>query len=362
MSSQPNPNTGGGPAAQRPATSTITPSQRAAVIITMLGESAAKPIVEKLDDLALAEVAAALENISFLARDQLAEIVIDFLTHLRSSAGALRGGKSKAREVIASVVEPNRLSLVLGEAPPETVQAIAEDDVWARLAQKDARQIAEYLGGLTPNLTALILRQLDVSVSSDILCHLDEDKLAPMMGYMVDGPQPDPGIDAVIGRMVEMEFLNREQDDTGEDDAHLEKVGELLSLIPVAKRDSLVKFLHSEHEGKLQSIQNAIFTIEGLPELLPRNAVPVVFRELETATMITLLSSLGEAHAPVAEFLLSNISSRLADQIREDLNDLKAPSPEEAETLQRDFLSALMGMKRREMITLEKPEAPPAPP
>ena len=54
----------------------ITPSQRAAVVIAMLGETAAKPIVELLDDRAIANIATSLESISVLAREQLIEIVI----------------------------------------------------------------------------------------------------------------------------------------------------------------------------------------------------------------------------------------------------------------------------------------------
>ena len=72
----------------------ITPSQRAAVIIALLGEDAARPIVEKLDDAALAKVVSALEQISVLAREELVEIVIDFLTQLRQNAGSMRGSRT----------------------------------------------------------------------------------------------------------------------------------------------------------------------------------------------------------------------------------------------------------------------------
>jgi len=339
-----------------PGTTGITPSQRAAVIITMLGESAAKPIVEKLDDHALAKVAEAMADISFIAREDLIEIVVDFLSHLRQSVGALRGGKSKAQELIASLVEPKRLNLVLGQDnPQEASSGNPSQNVWSRLEQKPPLQIAEYLNGLTPNIIALILRKLDVSISSDVLCHLNEDKLVPMMGYMVESEQLDPGIDIVIGRMLEMEFLNIEQAVPDDANEHLEAIGELLSLIPSDKRESLVSFLSSEHETKLQTIQGALFTIEGLPDMLPRASVPVVFRELNADTMLNLLASLQAQYAPVVEYLLGNISSRLADQLREELNDAKPVSPEDAETMHRDFLAALMGLKRRELITLEKP-------
>ena len=333
----------------------ITPSLRAAVIIAMLGDSAAKPIVEKLDDQALAKVAAALENISILAQTELVEIVVDFLTHLRQSAGALRGSREMAHEIISSVLEPGRLSAVLGQVA--TSEEMPEDngDVWSRLESKDPLQIADYLGGLSNNLIALILGRMDVTIASDILCHLSEDKLRPIMGYMIETQEMDAGIETVIERMIEMEFLNAEVGSSEEDEAHLEMIGELLSLIPSDKRDSLIAFLKEQHTAQLEGIEKSIFTIEALPDLLPRKAVPVVFRELEMAVLVKLLGSLRDTHAPVAEYLFDNISSRLADQIRDDLGDFTPLPPVEAEGLQRQFLTDLMSLKRRDMIIFEKP-------
>lgn len=352
---------GGALAPRGAAVSRITPAQRAAVIIAMLGEGAAKPIVEKLDDAALAKVVAALESISYLPREDLVEIVVDFLTNLRKSTGALRGGRSKAREVLASLVDAQRLDTLIGEAPGGSKPADAAPgagggDVWARLAEREPAAIAAYLNGLTPNIIALILRRLEPAMASDILCHVEDDKLAPVMGYLVEAEQPDPGINSVIARMVEMEFLNAVQDSAEGTETHLEAIGELLSLIPDDKRDSLVAFLKSEHEAKLKAIEKSMLTLEGLPGILPRAAVPVVFRELEQPVLVKVLASLQATHGPVAEFLLDNISSRMADQFRDELEGLQALSAAESEQVQRDFLSALMRFKQRGLITFERAE------
>ena len=86
----------GAPAVTRqPAAMNVTPARRAAVIIALLGEGAARPIVEKLDDAALAKVVRELETIHVLPRDVLIEIVIDFLGHLNNNTGALRGGRER---------------------------------------------------------------------------------------------------------------------------------------------------------------------------------------------------------------------------------------------------------------------------
>ena len=338
----------------------ITHAQRAAVIIAMLGEGAARPIVEKLDDAALAQIAEALESVSLLAREELAEIVIDFLQHLRRTSGSFRGGRDKAREIISGLLDESRFSQIFGEGPVAAASAPSDRlGTWGRLERHDPEKVAAYFDGLTPNIIALILRKLDVSVSSEIVSHLNEAKLDAVIGQLVEAEAPDPQIDAVIARMVEIEFLNN-QDEAGgeEDDSHLESIGELLSLIPSDKRERLVAFLNESHETKMKSIEKVLFTIEGLPEMLPRQSVPVVFRELGEDTMNKVLVSLKGGAESVSEYLLGNISSRLADQYRTDVADASPLSPEAAETEQRQFLTALMSLKRRGLIVMEKAAQP----
>lgn len=219
--------------------------------------------------------------------------------------------------------------------------------------------MAAYLNRLTPNIIALILRKLDTSIASNIICHLKDDKLSPTLGQMVEAPKLDPGIDSVIERMLEMEFLNArsEAGADGGDESHLETIGEVLSLIPTDKRDNLVGFLKERYEAKLPLIQKGLFTVEGLPDLLPRNAVPVVFKELDQQTILRLLATFRGSHDAVSDYLLGNISSRMADQYREDLKATGAIAPGEAETIQREFLTTLMDMRRRGMITITRPSA-----
>ncbi len=346
--------------AKKPGAASITPSQRAAVIIAVLGETAAKPIVDKLDDAALAQVATALESVSFLARDELAEIVVDFLQHLRHNSGAFRGGKARSRQIIEGLLDESRLDMVFGSGASVTAlsapPASEKSDAWARLEERDPAQIAAYFNNLTPNIIALILRKLDVSIASEVVGHLDEDKLDTTIGYLVEADRTDPEIDGVIARMVEMEFLNNAPGEVeAEGSAHLEAVGEMLSLISSTKRDRLLAFLKIEHENKLEGIEKVLFTIEGLPDMLPRNGVPVVFRELGEDTMIPLLSTLTGNLQPVQDYLLSNISSRLADQYRDQLNDPDRKPVTDVDAVQRGLLTALMSLKRRGLVVMEKP-------
>lgn len=344
-------------------TTHITPSQRAAVVIAMLGETAAKPIVERLDDAAIANIAGSLETITFLAREQLIEIVIDFLRHLRRSNGALRGGAGEARKIMEGVLDEPRLKLLFGadqsenQAPVVAPKLENLSDIWAELARREPPKIAAYLSGLTPNIIALVLRNLETTLCSELICLLDEEVQTKVLGEMVNPPPPAPEIDGVIARMVKMEFLQAPEVAEADDGTQLGGIGEMLSLVPTERRKSLMGFLQDSHADKVDSIQRGMFAIEDLPKILGRNQIPILFKSLDQAFLLEVLSVMQAQYSEVSEYFLSNISNRMADSMRSELERINAPAAAAAEQIEKDFLTKMMELKRDGVIEVQRVEA-----
>lgn len=339
----------------------ITPSQRAAVVIAMLGETAAKPIVEMLDDESIANIAASLESITVLAREQLIEIVIDFLRQLRVHNGSLRGGSESARKILEGVLDEPRLKLVFGAeveemTPKEAPKLENLADIWAELAKREAPKTAAYLSGLTPNIIALILRNLETTLCSELLCLLEEDVQTKVLGEMVNPPPASPEVDSVIARMVKMEYLQAAEVASADDTTQLQTVGEMLSLVPNERRKSLMGFLEQSHSEKVDPIQRGMFAIEDLPKILNRNQVPVLFKTLDQPFLLEVLSCMQAQYADVAEFFLTNISNRMADQLRAELEGRTAPDQATAEQIEKDFLTRMMELKRDGAIEVQRIE------
>ena len=341
----------------------ISPSQRAAVVIAMLGETAAKPIVEMLDDGAIINIAEALESIEYLAREQLIEIVIDFLQQLRRSSGSMRGSAETAKEFLSSVLDEPRLNVIYGggevvleEEVPEPENKEDYSRLWVTFSKREPAHIVKYLSGLTPNIIGLILRNLDTTLCSELICMLDESLQTQVLGEMVDPPPPSYEIDSVVARMVRMEFLLVPEEDDDNGDTQLQSLGEMLSLMPNERRSSLMGYVADSHANKLDQIQKGMFEIADIPKLLNRNQVPILFKSVDPATMLEVLNCLQNEFKDVAEYFLSNISNRMADQLRSDLEPMKAPNAEASEQIQKDFLMTLMSLKRDEVIVIERPE------
>lgn len=356
MSNPQSPTSG----AEKPALN-ISPSQRAAVVIAMLGEAAAKPIMDRLDDHAVINIAASLESIEYMPREQLVEIVIDFLQHLRQSSGSFRTDSESTKEFLTNVLDGPRLNLIYGsgetleEQVPEPENLEDYSRLWEKFSKREPAHIVKYLSGLTPNIIGLILRNVDSTLCSEIICMLDEDLQTKILGEMVDPPPPSYEIDSVVARMVRMEFLLVPEDDEEDGDAQLQTVGEMLSLMPNERRASLMNYVEQSHANKVEQIQKGMFEITDIPQFLPRNQVPVLFKQIDPPVILEVLNCLQAEYKEVADFFLSNISNRMADQMKGDLQRMKAPSAAVSEQIQKDFLMQMMAFKRDGLITLERP-------
>lgn len=330
----------------------VSAVDRVAIVVALLGDTNAGPILEKLDPASLAEVRAALAKLSLMPRDVVSKVVVDFLTHLRGNASELFGGRLTAHDAIARIMDMRVEKTAPEEVPVETAAPAPILPVWEQMAEKSPQQIAAYFASLTPNVIAKIMRKLPNTLSSEVIAFLGDDQMEPVLSALIKPDEEDASLDAILEQLVAEEFLASEESADEEDETHLESVGEILSLIPSAKRDTLFGFLQREHEGQLASIQKSLFTLEDLPETLPREAVPTIFREIDMTRMVEILVSIQTQAAPTAEFLLSNISSRMADQYRDEITRAAPPTAEQSELLTREFLSKLLTLKRKGLISV----------
>lgn len=330
----------------------VSAVNKVAIIVALLGETNAQPILEKLDPASLADVRAALANLSLMPRETVAKVVINFLTHLRGNASELFGGRVMAHDTVARIMDTRLTEMTENETLGEVQTPVEERNVWEQMAEKPPQQIATYFASLTPNLIAKIMRKLPNTLSSEVIALLVDEQMEPVLSALIQPDEEDAQLDAILEQLIKEEFLTAEEAVDEDDETHLESVGEILSLIPSDKRDSLFGFLQREHEAKLVSIQKSLFTLEDLPEILPRETIPTIFREIDMARMVEILVAIQADVEPTAEFLLSNISSRMADQYKDEIASAAKPNAEQGEILVREFLSKLLVLKRNGLISV----------
>ncbi|MEM7005279.1 MAG: FliG C-terminal domain-containing protein [Pseudomonadota bacterium] len=347
----------------RQVSSKLSAAERVAIVAAMLGEDMARPVMDKLKDHELNDISEALERISRLNKNDLLSVVMEFLEQMKSSSDDYDAGRREILDLVPSIVcarqeEKDSLSnfatvATAGDDTTEEIPLTDDLDTWGRLAKREPAEIVTYLDRLSPNLISMILRRLPTEIASDLISRLKEDKLKPLVSFLVEPDECDEEVNAILAKTVELEFLNVQETGGEEKTEHLDELGEILSLIKAERRATIISFLEADYEGKLEGIQKSIFSIEKLPDMLPRKAVPIVTRDIDFPSLTRLAASLKGKYEPVADFILSNISSRLAGNVRAELQEFADLSPEEIEDEHKNFLTQLMELRRQGAIDLD---------
>ena len=80
--------------------------------------------------------------------------------------------------------------------------------------------------------------------------------------------------------------------------------------------------LEQEDSGFAQQVRRAIFTFANIPDRIDPRDVPKITRDVDPVKLITALAAATGDDEKVTEFILSNMSKRMAEQLREEMQDL----------------------------------------
>lgn len=310
---------GAGP--RRPA---LTQRQKAAVIVRLvLAQGASLPIAELPDELqeSLTEEIARMRSID---RDTLHAVAEEFASELESIGLSFPAGIEGALTMLDGHLSPaasSRLRRLLG--------ASAKTDPWERIAGLDAARLLPVLEAESVEVGAVMLSKLAVSKAAELLGKLPGEK-ARRITYAVSlTGNVDPETVRRIGLSLALQL--DAQPAKAFDTGPVERVGAILNYSAAATRDEVLKGLEEEDSAFAEEVKKAIFTFTNIPARIDARDVPKIVRGVDQAVLITALAGAMDLNANSAEFILANISQRMAANIRDEMANLGKVKDKDAE-------------------------------
>lgn len=345
------------PAATMPepfdATRPLTPPEKAAVIIALLGADNAGPIVEKIEDKHMRTFMYALENLQQLPRASMLAVVADFISELNTRSSGFRGGPSAARELVGSLFEEDRANRLFGAPPPPPAPKTSADAIWGDLKKRKIVDIAAYLGEKKPAVASIILSQFSTDIAGEILAELPEELAVTCVAEMSRDALIDQRTIDAIAELVQIEFLSADQDGNGKNSVAF--VSEILGILPRDRRDLMLATLEESNPEQAEMIKRGMLTFEDLTTRLPTIAIPMIFRDFDQEKLLKALKA-GEEQAPkTIEFFYANISQRMAGQFKEQVEEIKSLSQKEGDSAISSMMGFIGKLERDNQIELIKP-------
>ncbi len=108
-------------------------------------------------------------------------------------------------------------------------------------------------------------------------------------------------------------------------DGPVTRVGAILNYAPASVRDEVLAGLESEDQGFAEQVRAAIFTFANIPDRVAPRDVPRIQRDLDADDLTTVVAAATGEDVKSVDFILENISKRMAENIRDEAKE-KGPS------------------------------------
>lgn len=330
----------------------LSPSQKAAIIIVSLGADIAKTLLAEFDDQRMQGLLKAYAEIDNIDRETIIAVVADFIQNLDALDGSLSGGEQAARQLAESIIDSERATRLLG---PEVIRAPGDEPtVWELLPQCERPALLTYLETKAPEMIAIILSKLKPQFASEILSLLSDENRAVCARILSRKVDINTATLTAIEKMLQSEILSAET--SNPDDEAAQYMGDVLSVLPAQKRQTILDDLSKDDPEQVDRIKAYMMTVEDLPERLPVSAVSILFREIPNEKLVVTLKAIDKDYPQVSEFFFANISQRMAGQFKEQMEDMEPLTPEKNDAAMTAMLGYVGDLESRGKITLIRPD------
>jgi flagellar motor switch protein FliG len=334
-----------------PAKRALTPRQKAAVIVRhLLTEGTSLPL-SSLPEHMQAALAEQMGQMRLIDRATLNDVVAEFLTELESVGLAFPGGIEGA------------LSMMDGHISQSAAQRLrrmsstsSKIDPWERITALPPDRLLPILVSEAVEVGAVMLSKLPVGKAAELLGKLPGER-ARRVAYAVSMTgNVDPETVRRIGAALLAELDN--QPPKAFDQGPVERVGAILNVSPSLTRDDVLQGLEAEDAAFAAEVRKAIFTFVHIPARLNPRDAPKITRLVDQPQLVTALAAatgkpgLEEA----AEFILANISQRLAQGLREEMGTRGRVKDKDAEEAMTSIIGAIRALEASGEIALIQPE------
>jgi len=298
----------------------LTQKQKAAVIVRLLLAEGARLPLDSLPDAMQEELTAEMGAMRRIDRDTLRAVIEEFAGELDSIGLHFPGGIAGALGVLEDHISPATAARLRREAG-----VAAKGDPWQRISGIAPERLVEVLEQESVEVGAVLLAKLETRRAAELLGMLPGERARALSYAISKTGAVDPDTVRRIGLSLASQ-LDAEPI-RAFPEGPVRMVGDILNASRAVTRDEVLQGLDEQDAEFAAEVRRAIFTFANLPDRLDKRDVPRVVKSLDPALLRTALAhALGEAALkPSAEFMLDNMSKRMADGLREEIADGDAP-------------------------------------
>ena len=320
----------------------ITNAEKAVLFLLSLDEEVARPIVDELDEADIRKLRTIASSMREVPKDAAMRTFSEFLDRSDKAVAVPSGGLRYLRKLSAGSIGEERARIVFedGVTSPLT-----------RLETAAAEDVAALLGNEPPQLAAAILSMLSPAAAAEILAALSEERQASIVKHVSRMTQLPASVLEDVASALAAALPSSDATAIVSVDG-VAKAAELLNASGKGASTSILTTIEAEDPELAAIVRQAMFTFDDLARLDAR-AMRNLLREAATDRLTVALKN---ASPEVMAAVFRGLSSRAADLIRDDLENLQAVRKADIEAARKEIIETALRLEAAGTISLGREE------
>ncbi|ATX82918.1 flagellar motor switch protein FliG [Mariprofundus ferrinatatus] len=323
----------------------ISGLDRAAIFLLSVGPEVAAGVLRHIDDQGLVELAKRMPQIKEVSAQTIEEIYTEFIQMHRSGDAFVPSSALDIHELLRDVVEPERLQRImesLEDGGPIRMP------VWEKLARMDPGTIFNLIKDESAQTTAVILGRLESEKASAVIQLFPQDKQMAVVIRMARIERIKGDVTRDIEAALDEQVNRHQGGGSGLAMNGMDQVVEILKTLDGKSSKFILDNLKEHDQGLYEQVDSQLLMFEDFTDLDGRD-IQAILKNVQSED---LMRALKGASDELREHFFSNMSSRAADIMREDIDAMGGLKVSDVEKAQRAILDVARTLDSEGVISL----------
>lgn len=322
----------------------FTGAQKAAAVIISLGAEKASQIYKYMDPKDVEQLTIEVAKMSFLDAQQTEEVLNEFYQMCLTNKAVTEGGIEYARSVLEKAYGAQAANDLLSK-----VTKSLRTREFSFMNKADDKSLFSALQYERAQTIALVLSYIDADKAAGVIAQLEEKKQIRVVESIAKLESVSP----VAVKIVEAEMNKKFSSiDTSQNVkvGGIDYVADIMNNLDRTSEKNIFDGLSSYNQDLADEIRKRMFVFEDIVTMDDRS----VQRFVRDCDPRDLVLSLKSANAEVANKLFSNMSGRMAQSIKDDLEITTNVRIKDVEEAQQRIVNVIRSLEEKNEIIILK--------
>lgn len=324
---------------------TLPGLRKAAMLLIVLGEQSSADLLQQLSEEDVQKVSREVARITAISSEQAEQVLNDY--HHITTAGdyVARGGIDFARKLLQRAFQPEQAKRLLDRL---TKALGAEATSFDAIQKADPQQLAKFIHNEHPQTIALVLSHLNSTQAAALLTSLPAGLRSDVAQRMASLDQISPEIVFKIAGVIGQK-LKALGEFSRESYGGVRAVADVLNRLDSASSREIIDHIEQQDTNLAQTIRHLMFVFEDLLLIDPMG-LKEVLAKIDRKVLTVALKGTSEQ---LRNQILSSMSQRGAEMLREDMEALGPVKIKEVEGAQQQIIGIVRQLEAEGVVSLK---------